>query len=473
MSFFGRVSEGLKTISKNFTLEPLAKEFQPRIDEILKKHGKDRQRKSVLTPQLTTWLTLSLSLRRDLSYHNVLDWLVSGFRSLGWIIPRHSVENGAITHARKRIGVTPFRDFFEASREVARKVAADFHGLVSIGVDGTQMTMPNTPKNVARFGKPRCGRGEAAFPQVRLVGLVAVAVQTVTDFAFGPCVGKGTGERSLAIQLLLKNTLLGFLFLLDRGFFGFDLLDLIIKKGGHWLIRVPAHVKLKPIRKSRRSDGSYLAWLEGKVEDPSGPDSRGRKRWMSVRHQVRVVRYRIKGFRPTRLATTLLDAEIEAAELVRHSHRRWEVELTYDAIKTHQAARRTGQCSTVLRSKIPELVEQEIYAMLTTYNLVRDLISEAAAKHGIDPLAISFVDALCALIDAIPGMRAAPAERLRTLYDQLLNDIARCVLKRRRRPRAYPRVVKVKMSNFKLKRRQHHEIRRDFAAEPKVLGATG
>jgi hypothetical protein len=335
------------------------------------------------------------------------------------------------------------------------------------------MTMPNTPENVQRFGKPRCGRSEAAFPQVRMVGMVAVTDQAVIDFDYGPCVGKGTGERTLAMKLVLANVLLELLFLLDRGFFGFDFLDTIIQKGAHWLIRVPKHVKLEPIRKSRRPDGSYLAWLEGKVEDPAGPDPRGRKRWIPVRHQVRVVRYQIKGFRPSRLATTLLDAEIGAAELVRHYHRRWEVELAYDSIKTHQSARRTGQCSTVLRSKIPQLVEQELYAMLTTYNLVRSLINEAAAKHGVDPLAISFVDALWALIDAIPGMRSARAERLRFLYDQLLDDIARCVLERRRRPRAYPRVVKVKMSNFKLKRKQHQEIRRDFVAETKVLGAVG
>jgi hypothetical protein len=471
MSFFGRVEKDLKTIARDFTLEALAKEFQPKIDEGLKKHAKDRQRKSVLTPLLTVWLTLSLTIRRELSYHNVLDWLVSGFRSLGWMIPRHSVEDGAITHARKRLGMGPFREFFKASAEAVRNLAPDFHGFRSLGMDGTQMTMPNTPENVRRFGKPRCGRSEAAFPQVRMVGLVAVAVQTVFDFAFGPCVGTGTGERSLGMQLVLENAVPGLLFLLDRGFFGFDLLDAISKKGAQWLIRVPAHVKLKPIRKSRRSDGSYLAWLEGKVENPAGPDSRGRKRWIKVQHQVRAIRYQIKGFRPNRVATSLLDEEIAAADLVHHYHRRWEVELAYDSIKTHQSGRRTGQCSTVLRSKIPVLVEQELYAMLTTYNLVRRVVNEAAAKHGIDPLAISFVDALWALIDAIPGMRSARAELLPFLYQQLLDDIARCRLKRRRRPRAYPRVVKVKMSNFKLKRRQHQEIRRDFARETKVLCA--
>jgi len=470
MNFIGKAREGFKHVSEEFTVEPLAKDLQPVILETLRKHGKDRQRESVLSPLLTVWLTLGLSLRRELSYHGVLDWLVSGLRSLGWNLPRRYVKDGAITHARKRMGVAVFRDLFKASAEKAGKVLADFHGFVSMAVDGTSMTMPDTKVNLQEFGKPRSGRGIAAFPQVRLVGLVATAVQALVDVALGPCCGKGTGERTLGMKLIVQNARQGILFLLDRGFYGFDLLHAILEKGAHWLVRVPSSVKLEPIRKSRLPDGSYFAWLIGKVEDPAGPDASGRKRWIEVKHRVRVVRYQIKGFRSTRLATSLLDSEIEAKELVREYHRRWEIELAYDSVKTHQCGTRTGQCPTVLRSKRPDLINQEIYAMLTVYNLIRVLIQEAAARHGLDPLAISFVNTLCAVIDAIPGMRRAPAQRLKDLYEQLLDDIARGLMTRRRRPRAYPRVVKIKMSKFKLKRLRHQEIRQDILSETRILG---
>lgn len=212
------------------------------------------------------------------------------------------------------------------------------------------------------------------------------------------------------------------------------------------------------------------ALLPGKVEDPNGPWPNGRRRWIEVSQKVRVIEYQIKGFRRTRLATSLLDPTIEAVELVHHYHKRWEIELAYDAIKTHQCATRTGQPKTIIRSKLPELVEQELFAMLTLYNLLRDLINQSAKKHGLDPLAISFVDTLQAVIDAVPLMQRAPAERLRFLYEQLLEDIAHCEMKRWRRKRAYPRVVKVKMSNFQLKRSCHKQTFRDFEAETKIFG---
>jgi len=473
MRIIGRLNETLKNIAKEFTVEPLARDLQPVVNEALKKHGKDRQRESPLSPLLTVWLVLSLALRRDLNYFNVLDWLLSGLRNLGWNLPRHPVSEGAISHARKRLGVDVIKDLFKSSAGIACKSPALFHGLVSLSVDGTQMTLPDTPQNALRFGKPGVSRGVAAFPQIRVVGLVSTALQAVQDFVFGPCWGKGTGERTLAMKLILRNAQAGLLFLLDRGFFGFDLLHALLTRGAHFIIRVPKHVKLTPIRDSRHADGSYLAWIEGKVEDPAGPAKNGHKRWIKVSHKVRVIRYQIPGFRSSRLATSLLDTSITAMEIVREYHRRWEIELAYDSIKTHQCGTRRGQCATIFRSKLPELVEQELYAMLTIYNLVRGIINEAARKHGLDPRSISFVDSLQAILDAIPGMRGAPLQRLPYLYQQLLDDIARCKLKRWRRPRVFSWVVKVKMSNFKLKTFKDHEIRRDYERETRILGATG
>lgn len=470
MTVIGKIAGGLQAAAATFTVEALAKDLQPQVQSALIKHGKAAQRQSKLNPLLMVWFILTLPLRRELSYPNLLDWLVSGLRDFDRDIPKKPLADGALSHARERIGVEVIREIFEASRRMLVGLKPDFHGFSSLAIDGTGLTMPDTPQNLQHFGKPGTNRGTPAFPQMRLVGLVAIATQAVFDAAFAPYRGKGTGEIALGTELVLKNAAAGILFLLDRGFCAMDLLHKILAREAAFLIRVPDRVVLRKIRRSTLVDGSYRAWLVGEVEDPSGPRPDGRKRWLEVRHEVRVVEHQTHGFRKIRLITSLLDPGIPARELVRHYHRRWEIELTYDAIKTHQCATRTGQSRTIFRSKLPVFVEQELYAMLTLYNLLRDLINQAAQKNGIDPLRVSFVDTLQTVIDVIPAMQRAPPQRLRILYDHLLDDIARCVMKRWRRKRAYPRVVKVKMSSYLLKRSEHKQTFCDFDAETKVLG---
>lgn len=104
MDLIGKLDRDLKDLSQDFTLETLAEEFQPAVEEILRKHDKDRQRKSVLSPLLTTWLILALPLQRTLGYLNVLAWLVAGLRHRFPKLDRRPVTDGAVTQARKRFG---------------------------------------------------------------------------------------------------------------------------------------------------------------------------------------------------------------------------------------------------------------------------------------------------------------------------------------------------------------------------------
>lgn len=461
MSIIGKLDRGLEDLSGNFTLEALAADFQPAIEATLRKHQKDRQRKSPLSPQLITWLVLSLCLQRTLGYLNVLAWALSGLRLRFPGLERQPVTDSAISHARKRLGVAVLRDLFRHTAHKATEVAADFHGLVSVIIDGSILTAPDTPENAVHWGKPTASalRGTAGFPQVRLVSLLVATCHVMLDAVFGPSRGKGTGELTVARDLILRNACQGRLFLLDRGFWAGDFLDEIVTHHAAFLVRVPAGPKLTPIRGSRQPDGSFLAWM-------TNPKTQAKRK-------VRVVRYQIPGFRRCRIATSLLDEAITATELVRHYHRRWEVELAYSSLKVRQCARKTGQCPTLLRSKLPNLVEQEVYALLTTYNLVRLLIRKAAATHGHDPLAISFTDALRVILEAVVEMRGVRAELLPDIYCRLLRDIAACIMPRRRRPRVYPRVVKTQRSSFPLKRWNQVEIRRDFNAEIRVLGVAG
>ena len=105
--------EALKQIGPSFKLEPFATKMQPIIQEALAKHNKDKYRKgTILTPILMVWLVLSLTLRRDINYPNTLNWMVSGLRWLRLDLPVKLVKDGAISHARVKLGVAVFRSIF-------------------------------------------------------------------------------------------------------------------------------------------------------------------------------------------------------------------------------------------------------------------------------------------------------------------------------------------------------------------------
>ena len=454
-----------------FSVAPFDSILHPLIKQVLAEHGKAKYRKgTILIPQLLVWLVLTLTLRRDLNYQKVLNWLVAGFRWMHALLPAQSklVQDGAISHARVALGVTVFRALFTKLTCLLRKLEPDFHSWISTAFDGSTGSMPDTDANVAAFHKPRSGRGTAAFPQLRMMTLMALSVRLLLDIAYAPYCGKGTGERALVREILGTLDRSGLLFLLDAGLYAVDILWNIGQKENKFIVKASRRAKFKPIECF--ADGSFMARLTHKIPDPDAPKTKsGRQRWKKVYLNVRVIRFQIPGFRPVTLVTNILDPTITAREMALHYHQRWDIEVAYDEIKTHQCATLRGQSPTTFRSKRPDLVKQELYALLIMYNAVRLLIYQAAVKQGKDPRFVSFLDALQHIIDAAPMMTADASEHTEDTFCYLLLVIADCDIDRPRRPRTNPRVVKVKMSKFKRKHKEHQSEHRDIEKELKIL----
>jgi hypothetical protein len=278
---------------------------------------------------------------------------------------------------------------------------------------------------------------------VQGVYLVECGTHAIVEATFGPY---GTSERDGA-RAVLRAVTADMLVLWDRGLHEYDLLAAVRQRGAHTLGRLPASVK--PEWVASLPDGSTLAYLR--------PSDRTR-RAQGERLLVRVIEYTLTdpalpGYGEVhRLVTTLLDPRgAPALDLVCLYHERWESELVIDETDTHQ--RLAGR---PLRSQKPEGVIQELYALVLAHFAIRALMHEAALQAGIDPDRLSFVHAVRVLHDAIPEFQmVSPAERP-GLYARLLQDIAAGCLPARRL-RSNPRVVKRKMSNFRLKRPAHRQ----------------
>jgi Insertion element 4 transposase N-terminal/Transposase DDE domain len=437
------------TAERNFcqelTIEALHRVVPPEmITAVLPQTETRPQRVRALTAQVTIWVLIAMNLYTHLALGHVLRKVAQGLRFI-WPDPTYRVPGAsAFVYRRYQLGAQPLVALYDRlARPLAtpRTRGAFRFGLRLMAIDGTVEDVPDTPANAAAFGRQHGSRGDSAFPQVQGVYLVECGTHAIVDATFGPY---GTSER-VGAAALLRAVTAEMLVMWDRGLHDYDLFAAVRQRGAHALGRLPAHVK--PEWVASLPDGSTLAYLR-----PSEP----KRRAQGERLLVRVIAYTLTdpalpGYGAVhRLVTTLLDPRVApAVELVCLYHERWESEVVIDEIDTHQ--RLAGR---PLRSQKPEGVLQELYALLIAHFAIRVLMHEAALQAGLDPDRLSFVHAVRVLREAIPEFQmVAPAERPR-LYQRLLQDIAAGRLPARRL-RSNPRVVKRKMSKFRLKRPEH------------------
>lgn len=436
------------------------------IRKVLEKTGKHSKKKCPMNAILVVWLVVAMNLHRALSVPDVLKEIVKRLRRKVPGLSLKPVTKEAPVKARKRLGSIPLKELFEM---LSQRVDPEpsFHGLRTWGADGVRFTMPDTPENEDEFGRPKASRGTSAFPQMLGVALVDTVSRQIRDAVLGHHKGS---ERTGCVSLLKHLGPLDLL-LLDRGFPSIEFFEACCKQETNFLARLSSIWKPKLVRRLGRGDS--LVEVSGKVLLPEEQWLNGRRTYRKVVLILRLIEYKIRGRKPGRLITNLLDPkQYPPMELVVLYHERWECELAYDEVKTHLVSTAGGSLNTTFRSKSPDGVLQEAYGMLVAYNLVRELMVEAAGAHHLDPERISFVEALTVIRMAAREFVGADPRAQRRLTRQLLSDIADCKLSRSRRKRSCPRVVKIKMTKFPLKRKQHHEEPLNFL-DLVSLGGTG
>lgn len=445
MGYRLREMEAESKFSRELTLEAIGRAVpMSEIKMSLEAEGVETIRERKLNMVVVVLLVIALNIYTYLSIGHAMRKIAQGLRFI-WCDPDYEPpQDSAITYRRYQLGARPLVNLFH---RVCRPMAtvetpgAFLFGLRLMAIDGSTEDVPDTPANAAVFGRHQGDRGQSAFPQVQGVYLVECGTHALVDAGFWPC---HTSERVGGFRML-RSVEPGMLVMWDRGFHDYDMLVQVSQRGAQVLGRLPAHVKPKRIH--TLPDGSYLAYVY-----PS--DHQRRKRGEHL--LVRIIEYTLTdpalpGYGEVhRLVTTLLDHQAyPALDLACAYHERWEIELVIDEVDTHQ--RLAGR---PLRSHKPVGVIQELYGLLIAHYAIRYLMHEAALQVGIDPDRLSFVHALHVVAEAIPEFQMVTPGQLSQLYARLLRDIAKERLPQRR-SRSYPRVVKRKMSKFRLKRPQH------------------
>ena len=419
-------------------------EIQQALDEC----GCLDSRRCTLSFRVTFWIVLAMGVLTDLPMRAVFKASVSLHK-----VAKAPVRS-ALCMARQRLGVGPVRRLFlRVARLLARPdtPGAWYKGLRLMAIDGTVLTVPDSPANARVFGRSSGGtRGEAAFPQVRKTSRVEVG--THAEIAFHVTGINAKGGEQAPVPSLLRHVGPGMLLMLDAGFYGYRLWRRASATGCGLLARLSSVLHLPVLHVL--PDGSYLSKVY--------PSCRAREKGLGG-VEVRVVRYthddprRVGCDKEHRLLTTLLDAgRHPARELIGVYHERWEIELAFDEQKTHQAPRVAGKEAQV-RSETPAGVVQEMHALSLGHWLTRAFMAEAAHRAGLDPDRLSFMGCLRVLRNRMPEYAATKGKDRKRWWDALLEELAQ-ERTEKRRDRVNPRVVKVKMSKFKKKRAEHRSV---------------
>lgn len=367
------------------------------IEEVLADTGKASQRERLLPAPAVVYYVMALALWREAPLEEVLRVVCEGLQWLGGgEAGAVQASKSAISQARTRLGSQVMRQLAE---RVLRPLAAPgapgawYRGLRVMALDGSCMDVADEAANAKFFGYPGASRGQSAFPQARLLGLVECGTHVVVAAEIAPY---GHSEQAMAAQMLPAKLVPGMLVLADRNFYGFKLWRIACASGAKLGWRVKSNLKL-PIEQML-PDGSYLSTVF---------DSEDRPR--RAGQIVRVIDYTLQdSATPTqdsyRLVTNILDpAEAPALELAALYHERWEIEGVFDEFKTHLRAN-----STVLRSKTPDLVLQELWGLLLAHFAIRQLMAQAAWPRGLDPDRLSFTHAVRVIKRKMPQAAAVP-----------------------------------------------------------------
>jgi hypothetical protein len=342
--------------------------------------GRDR----VLTPVTTTHLALHRALHGGTA--------ITHLRHLAGV----AFTPSAYCQAIRRL---PESFFYLLHVLVTGRLRTDrpedrWHGHRLFLIDGSSVSMPDTPELQATFGQPPGQAAGCGFPVAHLLILFEARTGYLLKAIPAPLRTHDLAHAAATHpEMRPGDVLVG-----DRAFGSFAHLALCRGRGLHAVFRL--HQR-RPVGAARDRRVTY-------------PKPAQRPAWMTADEfatlppvlTVREVRVRVRTpgrrVREVVLVTTLLDRRrYPPRELARVYEQRWRAEVNLRSLKVTLGL-------DVLRSKTADGVRKEVWVFALAYNLVRRVMRAAAGRQGVAVDRISFVDALRWLRRARPGESVPP-----------------------------------------------------------------
>jgi DDE family transposase len=341
-----------------------------------------------------------------------------------------SLNTGPYCKARQRLPlglIKALQRAVAASMERAQPMSWRWRGRAVKLLDGTTVSMPDTPSNQAAFPQSRSQKPGLGFPVARLVAILSLGHAAVLDWAMGPCRGEESSEQAL-FRRLLDALSAGDLVLADGYHCTYWTLVMLQARAVDVLMHQNIRRKSDFRRGKRLGRGDHIVqWMR-----PNCPPWMDPHTYAAIPESLSVREVRIHG---RVLVTTLLDARwVCAAELDQLYQSRWNIEVDLRSIKAEMGM-------DILRCKTPQMVEKEVAIHLLAYTLVRAVMAQAASLAGLLARALSFKAATQVLNAYQQQLRHSGAARTSVMIAHVLGALASLRLSDRP-DRVEPRAIK-------------------------------
>ena len=304
-------------------------------------------RERIYSPLQTLTLFIEQVLGADQSCQDAVARGVSGRVALGQ--SPCSLNNGPYCRARTRLALNLVE---RIGRETGQRLCAAqpavwrWRGREVKLIDGTTLSMPDTPENQAEFPQNASQKPGLGFPLARVVAIISLSSGAVLEWATSPCEGKRTGETALLWQLAHRLEA-GDVVIADRYFSGYFMLAWLIRHGVDVVVR-QHQLRHTDFRRGKRlgAKDHVVAW-----ERPQCPAWMDAATYATMPETLTLREARVGGL--TLVTTLTVAGEVSKQELLTLYHARWQVELDLRSIKSVMQM-------DVLRCKRPEMVKKEI-----------------------------------------------------------------------------------------------------------------
>ena len=397
------------------------------LERLLQDYGKEYRHR--VYPPLST---LSLFIGQVLSADDACQDAVS--RHLSERTARAastcSLNTGPYCRARQRL---PLHFIVEIGRAVARRMEREqpkgwrWQGRSVKLLDGTTVSMPDTPANQKEFPQNRVQRPGLGFPLARVVATLSLGTGAVLDCAIAACQGEATGEQALSRQLLGAFDA-GDVVLADQLYCSYWMLAGLKARAVDVLMHQNVHRVSDFRRGERLGRGDHIVqWPR-----PQRPAWMDKETYATMPQTLEVREVKIHG---RVLVTTLLDRRTAPpAELERLYGRRWNIEVDLRSIKAEMGM-------DILRCQSPDMVRKEVGVHLLAYTLARAVMAQAASLGGVLARALSFKGTAQLLNAYHQQLRHSAGARVRLMIAHVLGAIS--TLRLLQRPdRVEPRAIK-------------------------------